>query len=109
MVLLTEMEKEQVGEEIKRSTLRCTGQASQVALVVKNLPASAGDVRDVSSIPGLGRFPWRRAWQSTPVFLPGNPKDRGAWWATVHRVAKSQTRLKQLRTHTWASEFGIKS
>ena len=44
----------------------------------------------------VGKIPWRRAWQSAPVFLPGNPKDRGVWWATVHGVAKSQTRLKQL-------------
>jgi len=41
-----------------------------VALVVKNLPANAGDIRDMSIISGLGRFPWR-AWQPTPVFLPG--------------------------------------
>ena len=39
--------------------------------MVKNLPASAVDVRDTGSIPGLERFPWRRAWQPTPVFLPG--------------------------------------
>ena len=45
--------------------------ASQVALVVKNLPANAGDIRDVGSVPGLGRFPWKRKWQPTPVFLPG--------------------------------------
>ena len=44
---------------------------SQVALVVKNLPANAGDTRDVGSISGLGRSPWRRAWQPTPVFLLG--------------------------------------
>ena len=36
--------------------------------VVKNLPERAGDM---ASIPGLGRFPWKRAWQPTPVFLPG--------------------------------------
>ena len=47
--------------------------ASQVVLVVKNLPASAGDIRDVGSTPGSGRFPWRREWQPTPVFLPGEP------------------------------------
>ena len=40
-------------------------------LVVKNPPDSAGDARDLGSIPGLGRFPWRRKWQPTPVFLPG--------------------------------------
>ena len=37
----------------------------------KNLPANAGDLRDSGLIPGLGRFPWRRAWQPTLVFLPG--------------------------------------
>ena len=45
--------------------------ASQVAQVVKNLSASAGDLRDVGPIPVLGMIPWRRAWQPTPVFLPG--------------------------------------
>ena len=43
----------------------------QVVLVVKNPPASAGNVRDVGSIPGSERFPWMRAWQPTPAFLPG--------------------------------------
>ena len=41
---------------------------SQVALVVKNPPVNAGDM---ASIPGLGKIPWRRAWQPTPVSLPG--------------------------------------
>ena len=45
--------------------------------------------------------PWRRAWQPTPVFLLGeSPMDRGAWWATVHRVTKSRTWLKWLSTLT---------
>jgi len=44
---------------------------SQVALVVKNPPACAGDVRHVGSVPGVGKNPWRRAWQLTPVFLLG--------------------------------------
>ena len=42
-----------------------------MALEVKNPSANAEDIRDVGLIPGLGRFPWRRAWQPTPVFLPG--------------------------------------
>ena len=42
-----------------------------MALVVKNLPACAGDIRDVGSIPGSGRFPRRRLWQPIPVFLVG--------------------------------------
>ena len=65
------------------------GGASQVALVVKNLPANAGDVRDVGSLPQLGRspeegngFPLQYSWL-------GNSMDRGAWQATVHGVAES--------------------
>ena len=46
-------------------------QASQVALVIKNLPANTGEVRDGGSNPGLGRNPWSRAWQPTPVLVPG--------------------------------------
>ena len=39
---------------------------------------------------------WRRKWQPTPVFLPGESQGRGAWWAAVYRVSQSWTRLKQL-------------
>ena len=53
----------------------------------KDLPADAENVRDVG--PWVGKIPWRRAWQPTPVFLPENPVDRGAWQATVHGVAES--------------------
>ena len=45
--------------------------ASQVALVGKNLPASARDARDMGLIPRIGMIPWRRKGQSTPGFLPG--------------------------------------
>ena len=41
----------------------------------------------------VGKSPWRRKWQLTLVLLLGNPMDRGAWWGTVHRVAKCQTEL----------------
>ena len=41
-------------------------------------------------------MPWRKAWQPTPVFLLEGPMDRGAYRVTIHRVSKSQTRLKQL-------------
>ena len=67
--------------------------ASQVALVVKNVPVNARDLRDAGLIPGLG----------SPQEGKGNPlqsscleniMDRGAWWAVVHGVAKGQTRLK---------------
>ena len=39
---------------------------------------------------------WRRKWQPTPVFLPGESQGRGAWWAAVYGVARSRTRLKWL-------------
>ena len=42
-----------------------------MAPVVKSLPANAGYIRNTGLIPGLGRLPWRKAWQPTPVFLPG--------------------------------------
>ena len=72
-----------------------------MALVVKNALANAGDVRDVGSIPGLERFSWRRAWQPAAVFLPGDsPWTEEPWRATIHRSAKSQTRLNQLSTHS---------
>ena len=48
--------------------------------------------------PWAGKIPWRRAWQLTPVFLPGEPLYRGAWWATGHGFAMSGTQLKQLST-----------
>ena len=50
--------------------------------------------------PWVGNIPWRRAWQPTPVFCLENPMDRGAEWATVHRITKSQTRLRRLSKHT---------
>ena len=62
--------------------------ASQVALVVENLPANAGRHKRCGFDPWVGKIPWKRAQQPTPVFLPGGPTDRGAWWATVHRVTK---------------------
>ena len=47
-----------------------------------------------------GKIPWGRAWKPTPVFLPWDSKDRGAWRAAVHSVTKSLTWLKQLSAHT---------
>ena len=61
--------------------------------VVKNPPANAGDVRDADSIPGLGRFPGGGNGNPLQYSCLGNPKDRGAKWATVHGVAKSWTLL----------------
>ena len=62
--------------------------ASQVALVVKNLPANVGDIRDTGSIPGLGRSPGGRRGNPLQYSCLENPMDRGAWKAKDHRVAK---------------------
>ena len=61
--------------------------ASQLALVVRHSPASAEDLREASSIPELRRSPGGRHDNSLQYCLK-NPKDRGAWQASVHRVAK---------------------
>ena len=63
--------------------------ASQVAQVVKSLPASAGDTRDTGSIPGLGRSPGAGNGNPLQYSCLGNPMDRGAWRATVHRATES--------------------
>ena len=62
---------------------------SQVALVVKNVPANARDLRNAASIPGLGRSPGGGRGNPLQYSCLENPMDRGAWWATVHKVAKS--------------------
>ena len=71
-----------------------------VVLVIKNLPANAGDVRDVGSIPRLGRSPG--GGHGNPFQYSGleNLMDRRAWWAAVHGVVKSQTQLKRLSMHS---------
>ena len=68
--------------------------ASQVALVVKNPPANAGNMRDVGSIPGLGRSSGGGHSNPLQYSCLENPMDREAWKAVVHRVTKSWTRLK---------------
>ena len=65
--------------------------ASQVVLVVKNLPANAGDIRDMGSIPGLGRYPGEGNGNPLYYSCRENQTDRGSWWATVFEVAKSWT------------------
>ena len=68
--------------------------ASQVTLVVKNLPANVRDMRDVGLIPGLERSPWRRAWQPTPVFSRGE----SPW---IEEPGGLQARGLQRIRHSW--------
>ena len=80
--------------------------ASQVVLLVKT--ANAGDIRDVGSIPGLGRSPGGGHGNPLQYSRLENPMDWGACWAAVHGVTWSRTRLKPLSRHalcasTWRS------
>ena len=70
--------------------VKSLGGAAQVALVVKNLPSNARDVRDAGLIPGSGRSPGDHG---TPLQYSclENRMDRGAWWATVRAVSQSRT------------------
>ena len=65
--------------------------ASWVVLVVKNISASVGDIRDSGSIPGLERSPGVGKGNPLQYSCLENPMDRGAWQATVHRITKSLT------------------
>ena len=67
--------------------------------MVKNLSASAGNVRDSGLMTGSGRFPGGVHGNPLQYSCLENPMDRAAWWATVHRVTKSQTRLRRLNRH----------
>ena len=59
--------------------------------MVKKLPANSGDARQMGLIPGLGRSPVEGTGNPLQYFCLGNPMDRGALWATVNGVTKSQT------------------
>ena len=58
---------------------------------------SSCDAGEAGLNPGPGRFPWRGKWQPTLVFLPGNPMNRGDWWAQSMEVIKS-------RGHNWVTK-----
>ena len=59
--------------------------------MVKNLPANIGDIRDAGSIHGSGRSPGGGNDNPLQYSCLKNPMDRGAWWATIHGAANSQT------------------
>ena len=66
--------------------------------VVKNLPANAGDTRDLGLIPGSGRSLGMGNGKPLWYSCLENSMNRGAWWATVHGVPKNQTQLSILHT-----------
>ena len=63
--------------------------------VVKNLPANEEDIEDVGSIPGSGRAPVEGKGNPLQYFCLENAMDKGAWQATVHRIANSQKGLSE--------------
>ena len=72
--------------------------------MVKNLPANSEDIRDAVLIPGSGSSPGGGHSNPLQYSCLENPMDRGAWWATDHEVAESQTQLKQLSMQAPSSE-----
>ena len=74
--------------------------ASQMELVVKNPPASTGDIKGTDSIPGSERSPGEGNGCPLQYSCLENSMDRGVWWATVHETAKRQPWLK--RDRAWA-------
>ena len=83
--------------------------SSQVALVVKNLPANSGDAREVGSVPGWGRSPGEGNGNPLQYFCLENFMDRRAWRATVHGVTKGQTWLTTSTTSTQPGEASSES
>ena len=77
-----------LAEGLSQAMLKVLTGPTHVALVVKNPPANAGDLRDTGLIPGLGRSP--RGGHGNPLQYSclENPLDRGAWLAVVFRVAE---------------------
>ena len=73
--------------------------------VVKSPPTNAGDLRDVGLIPGSGRSPGGAHGNPLQYSCLENPMGRGAWQATVHRVAKSGTQPKRLSMNTLLSDL----
>ena len=65
----------------------------------KEPTCNAGDIRDMGLVPASGRSPGEGVATHSSILGWRIPMDRGAWWAAVHRVAKSQTRLKRLSMH----------
>ena len=68
--------------------------------MVNNSPANAGDIRDLGSVPELGKSPGGGNGSSLQYSCLENPMDGAVWQATVHGVTKSRTQLKQLNTDT---------
>ena len=85
--------------KLKQMSVIIHSWVSQVALVVKNPPANAGDIKDTDSIPGLGRSPGEGHGNPCQYSCLGNLIDRGAWWATVQ--GSQRVRYNWAAEHTY--------
>ena len=74
-------------------------------LVIRNLTANAGDVRDAGLFPGSGRFPWRRAGQPTPVFLPGESHGQRSLAGYSPQSHKEVDTTEMTSMHACASNY----
>ena len=72
-----------------------------MALVVKNPPANAGDIRDTGSVPGLRRSPGEGHGNPLQYSCLQNPMDRGSWQATVHEITRVGHNLETKPTNQW--------
>ena len=79
----------------------------RVVPVIKKLPANAGDVKDMGWLPGSGRSPGGGHGNPLQCSCLETPVDRGAWWAAVHQVAQSRTRLKRLSMQHTVSALSL--
>ena len=68
---------------------------------------STGQSRRLRFHPRVGKIPWRREWQPTPAFLPGNPVDRGAWRAAATAVAKETDTTERLNNSKSCASFRL--
>ena len=82
-------------------------QASQVALVIKNLPAKSGDIRDMGLISGLGRSPGGVHGNPLQYSCLENPMDRRTWEATVHRISESHEATSCTQVTWHLSDFSF--
>ena len=85
-------------------------------LMIKNPPTNAGDAKDARLMPGWGRSPWRRKWQPTPVFLPGESQGQrslvgyGPWGHKATKVtshAHVPGQIQELKATSAASHKGF--
>ena len=79
--------------------------ASQVVLVVKNPPTNAGDIKRRGFDPWIRKIPWKKAWQPTPVFLPGKFNGQRSLAGCSPWGCKEWDTTKQLSTHTYPKQL----